>query len=462
MCSNIIIISKILKTLKHTLNQKVFSRKYTSNQIAPKFKLLTDKDRIFTNLYGRHDWNLAAALSRGDWYKTKEIIAEGPEWIVNELENSGVRGRGGAFFPVAKKLRYMQKIKIASPRYVVVNGAEGEPGTCKDRDIMRHEPQKIIEGALLVGRAISATAAVIFVRGRFYNEACNLQMALAEAYQAGLVGPNACGSGFNFDIFIQRGAGKYISGEETALLNCLMGAEARPRRKPPYPSEKGLYDKPTTLLNMETIAVIPTICRRGSEWFLSLGCPPYSPGSKLFNISGCVNSPCTVEENMGVPLKQLIEHHAGGVSGGWDNLLAVIPGGSSTPILPKKLCNNLRLDWKSLSAVNSSLGTGAVIVIDKSFDILEATKRLLLFYKKGSCHQCSRCRGQSAWAYEYCQQFQMGIGQRQEIDWLWEISKWAAGNTICSFSEGNSFAVQGFLRHFRHAIERSLQRHKKS
>lgn len=431
--------------------------KIFNNQTLRNFQLLTDKDRIFTNLYGQHDWHLKAAISRGDWHKTKEIIARGPEWIVNELDKSGVRGRGGAGFPVGKKLKYMQKIKTEPPRYVVVNGAEGEPGTCKDREILRHEPQKIIEGALLVGRAISAKAAIIFIRSRFYNEACNLQMAIVEAYEAGLLGENACGSGFDFDIFIHRGAGQYISGEETALINCIMGSEARPRRKPPYPSEKGLWDKPTTLLNTETVAIVPSICRRGSKWFSQIGCPPNSCGSMLFNISGHVGRPCTVEENLGIPLKQLIEHHAGGVRGGWNNLLAIIPGGLSTPLIPKDLCDKISLDSDSLKTAESSLGTGAVIVIDKSSDILKVMKNILLFYKEGSCHQCSRCRGQSAWAYEYSKQFDLGIGQRQEIDFLWDISKWASGNTICALADANAFAIQGFLRHFRHCIAERLR-----
>lgn len=451
--------SNIFPKLKKATNcrwNKNFVAKFSS-QKTKKIKPLADEDRIFTNLYGRHDWHLDSATSRGDWHKTKEIITKGSEWIINELNNSGVRGRGGAYFPLCKKLKYMQMSKVDPPRYLVVNGAEGEPGTCKDREIMRHEPQKVIEGALLVGRAISAKAAIIFVRGRFYNEACNLQIALLEAYRAGLVGENACGSGFDFDVYIQRGGGKYISGEETGLINCLMGSEARPSKKPPYPSERGIWDKPTTLLNMETVAIIPTICRRGSKWFASLGCLPHSPGSKLFNISGNVKAPCTVEENLGIPLREIIERHAGGVQGGWDNLLAVIPGGSSTPMLPKDICSNLQLDVESLKKVNSSLGTGAIIVIDKFHDILEAIIRILLFYKKGSCHQCSRCRGQSVWAHEYCRQFQMGIGQRQEIDWLWEIAQWAAGNTICGLADGNACAVQGFLRYFRGSIEKRLR-----
>lgn len=424
----------------------------TANIIMP----LADTDRIFTNLYGRHDWHLKSAMSRGDWHKTREILKKGPEWIISQLEESGIRGRGGANFNVGKKLRYMFNSKIEPPRFVVINAAEGEPGTCKDREILRHEPHKIIEGALLLGRAVAANVSIIFVRSRFYNEACNLQMAIAEAYQAGLIGRNACDSGFDFDVFIQRGAGQYISGEETALMNCIMGTEARPHRKPPFPSEKGIWERPTILFNTETVSFLPTILRRGTKWFTSLGCKPHSPGAKLFNISGHVERPCTVEENLGMPLRYLIEHHAGGVRGGWDNLMAVMPGGSSTPLLTKDLCNDVTLDEESLKTANSFLGTGAIIVIDKSCNILDVMERVTLFYKNGSCHQCARCRGLSAWAHSYAKQYKLGIGQVEEIDWLWKITEWAKGNTICGFADGNAYAVQGFLRGFRKAIEKKL------
>ncbi|TMW47924.1 hypothetical protein DOY81_006998 [Sarcophaga bullata] len=428
-----------------------------STHVGNCIKPLADKDRVFTNLYGRHDWHLKSAMSRGDWHKTKEIIKKGPEWIVSQLEESGIKGRGGANYPVGEKLKYMLNSKAEPPRYVVINAAEGEPGTCKDRDIMRHEPHKIIEGSLLVGRAMTANVSIIFIRHRFYNEACNLQMAIAEAYRAGLIGKNACDSGFDFDIYIHRNGGHYISGEETALMNCIMGSEARPRLKPPFPSEKGIWDSPTILFNAETVSYLPSILRRGPKWFMGLGCNPHSPGTKIFNISGRVERPCTVEENLGISLRYLIERHAGGVKGGWDNLLAVIPGGASTPLLTKNLCDDIKLDEQSLKEANSSLGTGAIIVIDKSCDILKVMQQITLFYMKGSCHQCTRCRGLSTWAHLYAEQFRQGIGQVQEIDWLWEIAEWAKGNTICSFADGNAFAVQGFVKGFRHAIVKSLR-----
>lgn len=296
---------------------------------------LADCDRIFTNLYGRHEWRLKGALCRGDWYMTKEIILKGREWIVNELKTSGLRGRGGAGFPTGMKWSFMQKPSDGRPRYLIVNADEGEPGTCKDREIMRHDPHKVIEGCLIAGSAMGAQAAYIYIRGEFYNEASNLQVAIAEAYQAGLIGKNACGSGYNFDVYIHRGAGAYICGEETALIESIEGKQGKPRLKPPFPADVGLFGCPTTVNNVETISVSPTICRRGGSWFASFGRPRNS-GIKLYNISGHVNTPCTVEEEMSVPLKELLERHAGGVVGGWDNLLAVIPGGSSTPLMPKE------------------------------------------------------------------------------------------------------------------------------
>lgn len=325
---------------------------------------MNDQDRIFTNLYGRHDWRLKGALKRGDWYKTKEILDKGSDWIINEVKVSGLRGRGGAGFPSGMKWSFMNKPADGRPKYLVINGDEGEPGTCKDREILRHDPHKLIEGCLIAGRAMGACAAYIYIRGEFYNESSNCQVAIAEAYQAGLLGKDACGSGYDFDIFVQRGAGAYICGEETALIESIEGKQGKPRLKPPFPADVGLFGCPTTVTNVETVAVAPvstrfffigimqfcntrynlktkkklflqTICRRGGAWFASFGRPRNS-GTKLYNISGHVNNPCTVEEEMSIPMKELIERHAGGVIGGWDNLLGVIPGGSSTPIVPKR------------------------------------------------------------------------------------------------------------------------------
>jgi NADH dehydrogenase (ubiquinone) flavoprotein 1 len=228
---------------------------------------LKDEDRIFTNLYGRHDWRLKGALQRGHWYKTKEIVLKGPEWIIAEVTKSGLRGRGGAGFPTGPKWSFMNKPSDGRPKYLVVNADEGEPGTCKDREIMRHDPHTLVEGCLVAGRAMGARAAYIYIRGEFYNEASNLQVAIAEAYKAGLIGKNACGTGYDFDIFVHRGAGAYICGEETALIESLEGKQGKPRMKPPFPADVGLFGCPTTVSNVETVAVAPTICRRGGEWF---------------------------------------------------------------------------------------------------------------------------------------------------------------------------------------------------
>ncbi|XP_023599598.1 NADH dehydrogenase [ubiquinone] flavoprotein 1, mitochondrial isoform X1 [Myotis lucifugus] len=375
------------------------SVRFSGDATAPKktsFGSLKDEDRIFTNLYGRHDWRLKGAQSRGDWYKTKEILLKGPDWILGEIKTSGLRGRGGAGFPTGLKWSFMNKPSDGRPKYLVVNADEGEPGTCKDREIMRHDPHKLVEGCLVGGRAMGARAAYIYIRGEFYNEASNLQVAIREAYEAGLIGKNACGSGYDFDVFVVRGAGAYICGEETALIESIEGKQGKPRLKPPFPADVGVFGCPTTVANVETVSVSPTICRRGGAWFAGFGRERNS-GTKLFNISGHVNHPCTVEEEMSVPLKELIEKHAGGVTGGWDNLLAVIPGGSSTPLIPKSVCETVLMDFDALVQAQTGLGTAAVIVMDRSTDIVKAIARLIEFYKHESCGQCTPCREVSSY-----------------------------------------------------------------
>ena len=341
--------------------------------------MLKDKDRIFKNLYGLHSWRLKAARARGAWDATKAMIEKGHEAIIEEVKASGLRGRGGAGFPTGLKWSFMPTKSDGRPNYLVVNADESEPGTCKDRDIMRHDPQLLIEGAFLASFAMRAHACYIYIRGEFIREREILQAAIDEAYDAKLIGRNNV-NGWDFELYLSHGAGAYICGEETALLESLEGKKGMPRLKPPFPANVGLYGAPTTVNNVETIAVVPDILRRGAAWFASLGRPNNS-GTKLFCLSGHVNTPCNVEEEMGIELRELIDRYGGGVRGGWDNLLAVIPGGSSVPCIPASECNDLPMDFDSLKALKTGLGTAAVIVMDKSTDIIRAISRLSYFYK---------------------------------------------------------------------------------
>lgn len=418
--------------------------------------MLADKDRIFTNLYGFDDFGLKAAQSRGDWSNTKEILSWGRDKIIEEVKASGLRGRGGAGFSTGMKWSFMPKQSDGRPAYLVVNADEGEPGTCKDRDMMRHEPHKLIEGCLIGGFAIGAVAAYIYVRGEFAREIAHLQQAIDEAYAAGLIGKNACGSGYDFDVFVHAGSGAYICGEETALIESLEGKKGQPRLKPPFPAACGVWGCPTTVNNVESIAVVPTILRRGSGWFAGLG-RPNNTGTKVFCISGHVNNPCNVEEEMGIPLKDLIEKHAGGVRGGWDNLLAVIPGGSSVPLLPKPICDTVLMDFDSLREQKSGLGTAAVIVMDKSTDIVKAIARLSKFYMHESCGQCTPCREGTGWLWRMMERMAQGNAEREEIDHMLDVAGRIEGHTICALGDAAAWPVQGLVRHFRGEIERRIE-----
>ena len=413
--------------------------------------MLRDEDRIFKNLYGELDWRVPAAKARGDWDRTAEFIHKGRDWIVNEVKNSGLRGRGGAGFPTGLKWSFMPK-QSDRPHYLVVNADESEPGTCKDRDIIRHEPQKLIEGCLLASFAMGAHACYIYIRGEFVQEAWRLQAAIDEAYENGLIGKNAAGSGWDFDLYLHRGAGAYICGEEMGVLESLEGRKGQPRLKPPFPAQMGLYGCPTTVNNVESIAVVPTILRRGAAWFAGIG-RPKNEGTKVFCISGHVERPCNVEEAMGIPLKELIEKHAGGVRGGWDNLLGIIPGGSSVPVIPKDICDTVLMDFDSLRDVKSGLGTAAVIVMDKSTDIIKAIARLAKFYKHESCGQCTPCREGTGWMWRVLERMVKGEAEVAEIDMLLDVSYEIEGHTICALGDAAAWPVQGLIRHFRHEIE---------
>ncbi|HUC67811.1 MAG TPA: NADH-quinone oxidoreductase subunit NuoF [Stellaceae bacterium] len=422
--------------------------------------MLSDKDRIFTNLYGVHDWHLPGALARGDWDGTKDLILKGRDWIVNEVKNSGLRGRGGAGFPTGVKWSFMPK-QSDRPTYLVVNADESEPGTCKDRDIIRHDPQKLVEGCLLASVGMGVHHCYIYIRGEFVNEAKHLETAIEEAYAAGLIGKNACGSGYDFELYLHRGAGAYICGEETALLESLEGKKGQPRLKPPFPAAVGLYGCPTTVNNVETIAVAPTILRRGASWFAGFG-RPKNEGTKVYCISGHVAKPCNVEEAMSIPLRELIDTYAGGVRGGWDNLLGIIPGGSSVPVIPKSICDTVLMDFDALRDVKSGLGTAAVIVMDKSTDIVKAIARLSKFYKHESCGQCTPCREGTGWLWRVMERMVKGNASVEEIDALLDVSYQIEGHTICALGDAAAWPVQGLIRHFRPEMERRIKEYREA
>ncbi|WP_252257900.1 NADH-quinone oxidoreductase subunit NuoF [Erythrobacter aurantius] len=421
--------------------------------------MLADKDRIFTNVYGFQDWGLKASQARGDWDNTKALIERGQDAIIEEIKASGLRGRGGAGFPTGLKWSFMPKeSRDGRPSFLVINADESEPGSCKDREIIRHDPHKLVEGALIAGFAMRARAAYIYIRGEYIREAEVLQKAIDEAYAAGLIGKNASKSGYDFDVYMHRGAGAYICGEETAMIESLEGKKGQPRLKPPFPAGAGLYGCPTTVNNVESIAVVPTILRRGASWFASFG-RENNKGTKLFQISGHVNKPCVVEEALSIPFSELIEKHCGGIRGGKDNLLAVIPGGSSVPLVPAEQIWDAPMDFDGLKELGSGLGTAGVIVMDKSTDIVRAISRLSYFYKHESCGQCTPCREGTGWMWRVMERLRTGDAAIEEIDMLHEVTKQVEGHTICALGDAAAWPIQGLIRHFRPELERRIHEH---
>jgi len=426
---------------------------------------LADKDRIFTNVYGFQSPYLKAAKQRGDWDETAKLMQIGQDPIIDQVKASGLRGRGGAGFPTGMKWSFMPKEpKPGKPNFLVINADESEPGSCKDREIIRHDPHKLLEGALIAGFAMRARAGYIYIRGEFIREAEVLEKAVAEAYDAGLLGKNAAGSGYDFDLFVHRGAGAYICGEETAMLNSLEGKKGFPRLKPPFPAGAGLYGCPTTVNNVESIAVVPTILRRGAAWFAGIG-RQKNEGTKLFQLSGHINTPCVVEESMGISFRELISLHGGGVRGGknrddFSNLLAVIPGGSSVPLVPAEQILDAPMDFDGLKALGSGLGTAAVIVMDKSTDIVRAISRISYFYKHESCGQCTPCREGTGWMWRVMERLRTGEAQVEEIDKLLDVTKQVEGHTICALGDAAAWPIQGLIRHFRPEIERRIAEHR--
>ncbi len=421
--------------------------------------MLADKDRIFKNVYGFQDSGLEGARARGAWDGTKTLIDKGQNWIIDEVKASGLRGRGGAGFPTGLKWSFMPK-NDPRPSYLVINADESEPGSCKDREICRHDPHLLIEGALLASFAMRAHTCYVYFRGEYIRERERFQAAVDQAYQAKLIGKNNV-HGWDFDLYVHHGAGAYICGEETALLESLEGKKGQPRLKPPFPAGCGLYGAPTTVNNVELIAVVPDILRRGATWFSGLG-KPNNTGTKLFQISGHVEQPCVVEEEMGIPIRELLEKHAGGVRGGWDNLKAIIPGGSSVPCIPAEDCDELTMDFDALSKHKSGLGTAAVIVMDKSTDIIKAIARISYFYKHESCGQCTPCREGTGWMWRVMERLVKGEADKREIDLLWDVTTQVEGHTICALGDAAAWPIQGLIRHYRHEIEARIDAYQAS
>ncbi|MFE3837705.1 NADH-quinone oxidoreductase subunit NuoF [Pseudogemmobacter sonorensis] len=421
--------------------------------------MLQDKDRIFTNIYGMHDRSLKGAMARGHWDGTAQIMFKGRDWIIDEMKKSGLRGRGGAGFPTGMKWSFMPKASDGRPAYLVINADESEPATCKDREIMRHDPHTLVEGALLAGFAMNAVAAYIYIRGEYIREKEALQAAINEAYEAGLIGRNACKTGYDFDVFLHHGAGAYICGEETALLESLEGKKGMPRMKPPFPAGSGLYGCPTTVNNVESIAVAPSILRRGAEWYSSFG-RPNNTGVKLFAMSGHVNTPCVIEESMSISMKELIERHGGGVRGGWKNLKAVIPGGASCPILTAEMCEDAIMDYDGMREKKSSFGTACMIVMDQSTDVVKAIWRLSKFFKHESCGQCTPCREGTGWMMRVMERLVTGEAELEEIDMLFSVTKQVEGHTICALGDAAAWPIQGLIRNFRNEIEDRIKAQK--
>ena len=420
--------------------------------------MLADKDRIFTNIYGTYDKSLKGAMARGHWDGTKQILEKGRDWIINEMKASGLRGRGGAGFPTGLKWSFMPKESDGRPHYLVINADESEPGTCKDRDIMRHDPHTLIEGCVIAGFSMGAHATYIYVRGEYMREREALQAAIDECYDAGLLGKNSK-LGYDMDVYVHHGAGAYICGEETALLESLEGKKGQPRLKPPFPANMGLYGCPTTVNNVESIAVVPTIMRRGGAWFASFG-REGNHGTKLFQVSGHVEKPAVFEEAMSIPFRDMIEKHCGGITGGWDNLLAVIPGGSSVPLVPAHEIMDAPMDFDGLKDVGSGLGTAAVIVMDKSTDIVRAISRISYFYKHESCGQCTPCREGTGWMWRVMEKMRDGDADIEDIDTLYEVTKQVEGHTICALGDAAAWPIQGLIKHFRPEMERRIRAHK--
>jgi NADH-quinone oxidoreductase subunit F len=416
--------------------------------------ILEDKDRIFTNIYGLQDWGLEGAKIRGCWNATREMLQQTPEWICDQIKESGLRGRGGGGFPTGLKWTFMPKAESERPHFLVVNADESEPGACKDREILRNDPHLLIEGCLVASYAIRAHTSYIYIRGEYVQERERLEAAIKQAYAAKLIGKGNV-HGWDFDLHVTHGGGAYICGDETALMESLEGKKGQPRLKPPFPAGAGIYGAPTTINNVESIAVVGTILRRGAGWFAGFGRPKNS-GIKLMAASGHVNNPCVVEEAMSIPMRQLIEEHFGGVRGGWGNLKAVIPGGISMRMIPAAEAEEALMDFDDLAARRSGLGTATMIVMDKDADLVKAIARASYFYKHESCGQCTPCREGTGWMWRVMERMATGEAEMKEIDMLLDVASQVEGHTICGLGDAAAWPIQGLFRHFRHEVEERI------
>ena len=412
---------------------------------------------IYANINESNSWTLDEYLKQGGYSVWKQILSDQSnktsEWVIEEVKKSGLRGRGGAGFPTGLKWSFMPKND--DQKYIVCNSDESEPGTCHDRDILKYNPHALVEGMAIAGYAIGATVGYNYVRGEFMLECYpRIDAAVKDAYDAGLLGVNVLESGIDFDLYNFLGAGAYICGEETGLLESLEGKQGKPRFKPPFPANYGLYGKPTTVNNTQTLATIPKILEKGAKWYADFGTEK-SPGTLIFSISGHVNKPGNYELPLGISFEEVIDV-AGGVLDG-KKLKAVIPGGSSTKVLPAEIIQNCTMDYESLQDADSALGTGAMVVISEGTCMVELLKRISRFYYAESCGQCTPCREGTGWLYRILERITNGQGKESDLALLVDVAGRIEGNTICAFGDASAWPVQSFIKHYHHEFEYMIQ-----
>jgi NADH-quinone oxidoreductase subunit F len=412
----------------------------------------------FRNMHLDKPWTIEAYTGSGGYEVWKKILKEKtpPEEIIEQLKLSALRGRGGAGFPTGLKWSFMPR-NAPGQKYVVCNSDEGEPGTFKDRDILRYNPHQLVEGMAIAAYTLGATAGYNYIRGEFWEPYERFEAALEEAYKAGLLGKNILGSGIDVDLYAHLGAGAYICGEETALLESLEGKKGQPRFKPPFPASYGLYGRPTTINNTESFASVPMILQNGGQWFLDIG-KPNNGGSKLFSVSGHVTKPGNYEVPMGTPFAELLEMAGGMLEG--RKLKAVIPGGSSTPVLPGEVMMDLTMDYDSIAKAGSMLGAGSVIVMDETTCMVKSLARISHFYYEESCGQCTPCREGTGWLSRVVNRIENGEGRQEDLDLLDDVASRVMGKTICALGDAAAMPVRGFLKHFRDEFQYHID-HKK-